>query len=205
VHSPKRIKELRAEKGLTQESLALRTGLARSYITHIECGKKIPALSTLWVISECLGVEIRDLFELRGESQADPCVVIVKKEERRTLLRASVGYIYLGLAIQKKRKIIEPFLVRIFPGRKKSGKFVYKSEEFVFVLEGELMFAWNGKSALLKEGDSVYFEASVPHSIKAVGTKPALILSIHGKIPMESCSSMPILESDGLKQWGTRG
>lgn len=190
----KTIRQLREQKGLSQDSLSTRTGLARSYITHIESGKKIPTISTLLSISDCLGVEIREFFE-RGEQEdeADPSVAIVKKDDRETLLKTSLGYVYTGLAVKKRWKIMEPFLVRISPGIKRPGKFVHKSEEFMFILEGALRFTCNGKSTLLKEGDSVYFDSSLTHSLKIVGNKPAIFLSVHGRIPPKDSNALRVM------------
>ncbi len=190
----KRIRRLRQQKGLNQESLSARTGLARSYITLIESGKKIPTISTLLLISNSLGVEIREFFDnYEDESEADPSVAIIKKNDRETLLRTSLGYVYTGLAVKKKWKIMEPFLIRIPPGVKRPGKFVHISEEFMFILEGTLRFTCNGKSTLLQEGDSVYFDSSLVHSLKVVGNKPATFLSVHGRLPQRNSNVLGVM------------
>ena len=188
----KRLRQLRQQKGLSQESLSARTCLARSYITLIETGKKIPAISTLLLISDCLGVEIRELFD--SEEPTDPSVMIVKRNERATLLRTSLGYVYTGLAVKKKWKIMEPFLIRIPPGTKRASKFVHAGEEFMFILEGRLRFTCSGKSTLLEEGDSVYFDSSASHSLNVVGKHPALFLSVHGRLPSADSHALRVMD-----------
>ena len=59
----KRIKQIRNKKGLTQEALSGRSGLTKSYISLLEAGKKIPAISTLSGIAVALGMTIGDFFE----------------------------------------------------------------------------------------------------------------------------------------------
>jgi len=191
----KKITQLRQQKGLNQESLAVRTGLSRSYITLMESGKKIPTISTLSLIADCLGVEIREFFS-SDEDEADHNVVIVKKKDRETLMRTSLGYVYTGLAVKKKWKIMEPFLIKIPPGIKRSGKFVHISEEFMFILEGILEFTCNGKPTLLEEGDSVYFDSALPHSLEVVGNKPATFLSVHGRLPPRDFRSFPVMNHE---------
>ena len=58
-----RLKIVRQEKNLTQESLALKSGLSLSQIARIETSQINPTLSTIAVIAKTLGVEIGYLFE----------------------------------------------------------------------------------------------------------------------------------------------
>ena len=57
------LKRLRKEKKLTQEQLAVKTGLARSYITRIELGDLEPSLTTLKRIAKVLGTELKELIK----------------------------------------------------------------------------------------------------------------------------------------------
>jgi len=59
----KRIKLIRIKKRLTQEGLAARSGLTKSYISLLEAGKKIPAISTLSRIAVAFGMRIGEFFE----------------------------------------------------------------------------------------------------------------------------------------------
>jgi transcriptional regulator with XRE-family HTH domain len=58
----KKIKDLRKDKNISQESLALICGLDRSYIGSVERGERNISLLNLEKISVGLGVEIKDLF-----------------------------------------------------------------------------------------------------------------------------------------------
>jgi len=58
----KRIKELRKNKGLTQEQLAEFVGLETSSLSGIESGRHFPSFSTLEKIANCLNVELRTIF-----------------------------------------------------------------------------------------------------------------------------------------------
>lgn len=57
-----RIREERKKKKLTQEKLAEMVDLSPDYIGYIERGKQAPYLKTLDRISECIGVEVYELF-----------------------------------------------------------------------------------------------------------------------------------------------
>ena len=71
-----RIRELRKEKGLTQEALGEKGGFHFSYVGQVERGEKNVALLNLAKIAEALDVDISQLFtptslENNEKSQAD--------------------------------------------------------------------------------------------------------------------------------------
>lgn len=57
------IRKLRKIKGLSQENLAFKTGLDRTYIGGIERGERNPSLKNIIKIAKALNVEISDLFK----------------------------------------------------------------------------------------------------------------------------------------------
>ena len=58
-----KIRQSRKDKGITQEDLAHLSGLDRSYVGYIERGEQNITLSTLFQISEALGVAASYLLE----------------------------------------------------------------------------------------------------------------------------------------------
>jgi len=57
-----RIREVRQDRGLSQEKLAALAGLHRAYIGQIERGEKNIGLKNLEKIAKALGVNIKDLL-----------------------------------------------------------------------------------------------------------------------------------------------
>lgn len=57
-----RIRELRLERGLTQEELGNAAGMDRKMVLYIELGQRSLGYERLWDISAVLGVDIVDLF-----------------------------------------------------------------------------------------------------------------------------------------------
>ena len=57
-----RIKELRLAKGLSQEELAFRAGIHRTYLGGIERGERNPSLKNIVVIAQALDVDLSELF-----------------------------------------------------------------------------------------------------------------------------------------------
>lgn len=64
----KKIKELRIQKGISQEKLANECGLDRTYITYVENAKKNITIETLYKITQALNVSLKDFFDM-DESQ----------------------------------------------------------------------------------------------------------------------------------------
>jgi DNA-binding XRE family transcriptional regulator len=57
-----KIKKIRTEAGITQEELAAKTGVDRSYMGFIERGEKNPTLETIRKIAWALRVSVKELF-----------------------------------------------------------------------------------------------------------------------------------------------
>ena len=64
----KKVKELRKQKGLSQEALALLCDLDRSYIGGVERGERNISLINIYKITLALNIDIKDCFLERLES-----------------------------------------------------------------------------------------------------------------------------------------
>ncbi|MGN6557532.1 MAG: helix-turn-helix domain-containing protein [Solirubrobacterales bacterium] len=56
------IKELREERGLSQEAAALACGIDRSYFGKLERADKVPTLTTVWKIADALETRPSELL-----------------------------------------------------------------------------------------------------------------------------------------------
>lgn len=59
----KRLRELRAKQGFSQEAFADRCGLHRTAMSLIERGKRVPSLRTLLTLSQGFGITLSELLE----------------------------------------------------------------------------------------------------------------------------------------------
>ena len=66
----KRLKELRAEKGFTQEELALEADITLSQIARIETVKANPTVSTMFKIARTLNIPVSALFDFKLSNKA---------------------------------------------------------------------------------------------------------------------------------------
>ena len=61
------IRRLRFERSMTQEELALRTGVSRQTIMSIERGKTNPSILLALKIASALGVDVEHVFTMEGK------------------------------------------------------------------------------------------------------------------------------------------
>lgn len=64
-----RVRELRQAKGLSQEELAFKTGVHRTYLGGIERGERNPSLKNISAIAKALGVTLSELFRFDNRRQ----------------------------------------------------------------------------------------------------------------------------------------
>jgi transcriptional regulator with XRE-family HTH domain len=58
-----KVKSNREIIGMSQEELAHRSNIHRTYLSNIECGKRNFSITVLFQIAAALGIEIKDLLE----------------------------------------------------------------------------------------------------------------------------------------------
>jgi transcriptional regulator with XRE-family HTH domain len=63
-----RMRELRRKLGISQEELADRCGLHRTYVGGIERGERNPSLINIGRIAEALEAQLPELFNFRGSA-----------------------------------------------------------------------------------------------------------------------------------------
>jgi transcriptional regulator with XRE-family HTH domain len=170
-----RIKKLRHSKKITLESLAKITGFTAGYISRIEKSDKAPPISTLSKIAAAFEVDISFLLS-EDESNNPLKMVVMRKNDPKepSDRKASYGYRYEPLARKKLGKNMEPYI--LYPDFEYSTTFQHDGEEFFYVLEGIIEFVYGDEKCVLEPGDSMYFDASVPHSGISMGDEKAKVL-----------------------------
>jgi transcriptional regulator with XRE-family HTH domain len=172
----KNIRELRLRKKFTLQKLADEAGLTKSYLSMIESGKKSPPIATLSKIAGAMDVDITDFFH---QKNPEDHITLVRKGGREVIAAhgTDFGYHYESIAPAKRQKMMEPFVIT-HPIKTPQTWLDHEGEELLFVLEGEYKFYYDKNEYLLKKGDCVYFDSSIPHKGEAYGNKPAKTLVV---------------------------
>lgn len=68
-----RLRQIRTQRGLSQDKLAERTGLSTDGISNLERGLSAPGLDTVWILRNALDVPIWELLDFMEQGEApDP-------------------------------------------------------------------------------------------------------------------------------------
>ena len=62
----KRVRELRLARGLSQEEMAFKIGVHRTYLGGIERGERNPSLKNIAAIAMALDISLRELFSFEN-------------------------------------------------------------------------------------------------------------------------------------------
>lgn len=178
-----RIAGARARAGITLDRLAALTGFSKGYLSKIENSRKVPPIGSLARIAAALKTDITDLLH-PPSAAPEGGLSVVRAGERRPVVRGGTafGYDYVSLADNRRDKKMEPFLFT-FPSRiDKYVFFEHEGEEFMFVLSGRVEWQAGSRKLVLEPGDSIYFDARLPHRGRALdGEATALVVTYSPK------------------------
>ena len=116
---------------------------------------------------------------LTGDAPRLAHYCLVRKNEGASVERRS-DYRYQSLAFNFIHKKAEPFLVAVEPAPqgKPAPANIHPGQEFNYCLEGRLEVTVGEHALILNEGDSLFFDSSIPHGMKALGGKAARFLAV---------------------------
>ncbi len=152
-------------------------------LSKIENGQSASAIATLSKISETLEVPLAWLLEERVEQD----LVLLPKERRTAKIGdENMGYSYELLANRSSLTGIEPTIVHVTPKNlnMREESYTHSQDEFIYILEGSIYLAYDGKKYLLEKGDSACFQGSKPHLFIPVDNKGAQVLTFFIDSPL---------------------
>jgi transcriptional regulator with XRE-family HTH domain len=169
-----RLRELRIGNGLSIRALARQSGLNVNTLSSIENNKTSPSVSTLQQVATALRLPINAFFE----SKKKPKVVAYQKVADRQSASFTHGALS-DLGTGFIRSGLEPFLVTLIAGADSGNTpIVHTGLEFVYCLQGGISYQVDQEIYHLEPGDSLLFEAHLPHRWRNVGDVPARFLLI---------------------------
>jgi transcriptional regulator with XRE-family HTH domain len=159
-----RIRALREMQHLTLRDVAVQAGISESLLSQIERNKTSPSLDTLIGISDALGVDVAHLFKDYCQTRT---VSILRKEDRSRLEKDGVVYEQLSRLFDSEAETaVEAVLLELAPGtRKGSSQYGHTGKELGILISGEAELEYGGAVYKLKEGDSVTFDSTIPHTL----------------------------------------
>ena len=172
------VREFRKRAGVGISELARRAGLSPGMVSKIENGAISPSLASIRSIARALQVPVTTLFrEFDDISDA----TLVRAGEGMRVHRSGLGleheYWVLGQTTAKGIAV-EPYLMT-YSERSQVLPFLHRAgTQFIYVLEGELSYRHGTRTYRLAPGDSLLFQADVPHGPEKLIKTPVRYLSV---------------------------
>ena len=173
-----RLKGLRDSLDLTVEEMAADCGVTPETLRKYESGDHDIPVSFLQRLASRNGVELTAL--LFGE-EPKMNTYYVNRKGRGVKVERRAAYSYEDLASGFRQRNMIPFLVTISPDHTAGtihAPNTHEGQEFNYVLEGEIEITIGKKTTVLRPGDSVMFDSTMPHALRAIGDKDAKMIAI---------------------------
>lgn len=153
-----RIRDLRKRRGMTLTQVAADAELSHSFLSQVERGLERLSMASLFRVARALGTTQQDLLT-EETAERDAGSYHVYRQSSESTVDAGSGSVQV-LAQHRSR-----FLPMIFSGNfTDDGEWwEHAEEEFVYVLEGELIVVMEDAEVHLHAGDATYYESGIRH------------------------------------------
>ena len=158
-----RLRGLRDVLDIPVSEMAETIGINAEKYEKIEAGELDITISNLMKIAHKYGVSTEEL--IFAESPHMKSYYVTRKGQGMSIERTK-AYKYQSLVGGFVGHKADVFIVTVEP-----------KQEFNMVLEGKMELYIGGKTIVLDEGDSIYFDSTKPHGMLAVGNQPVKFLA----------------------------
>jgi transcriptional regulator with XRE-family HTH domain len=168
-----KIRALRLKKKMGLVELGKHTGLSPAMLSKIERGRLYPTLPTLLRIALVFSVGLEFFF---AGAREKPVVAVVRKSERVTLPEKpgarQVAYRFESLDYAATERKFNSYHAEFLPATADQLRpHAHPGVEFIYALTGTLCVQVDGEEHTLAAGDSMYFDASLPHAYRRHGAR----------------------------------
>ena len=165
-HIGKRLKDIRATKGLSLDYLANETGFSKAYISGVEKGKIMPPVATILRLSRALEIDSGILLKKERDE--------AEKRKAEGFRQRTEDYSYQTLTPEAVHKHLKAFKVFIDPVSDHKGvTYQHEGEEFIYVLKGKVEVTVGDNKTVLSPEDSLHFNSSIVHKLRNLSSQKA--------------------------------
>lgn len=162
------LRQHRKRREMTLDELAHATGVSRAALSQIETRKTNPTIGVLWKIAAGLGVPFSDMI---GESRLS--LSVLRRDEAQVLRSTDRRFESRPLVPAGVSEIEMYELTLAARSRHASEPHGAGTKELVVVLSGSLRMTVGEHTDELGAGDSVVFDANLPHVYENPGNAEA--------------------------------
>jgi len=178
-----KIRSKRLEKNLTIQQLSTRANVSKGLLSKVENSRTVPSLPVFITLIQSLDISLKEFFEdmvlINGRDY-----LLVKKENYTPVERegrAGFNYQYI-LSQTLTTCTMEAVVLTLDPGAKGRPS-TSDGYEFKYIISGNCDYQINNEIIQLDEGDSIYFDASVPHLPMNTSRKKVVMLVLYFILP----------------------
>ena len=173
THLAMRLRDLRAESGMTMDGLAERTGVSRSMISLIERGESSPTAAVLDRLAAGLGVTLASLFAEKDSQGASP---LARRADQRVWRDPDSGYMRRNLSPPGFPSPVELVEVVLPPGARvayDTGQRASPVHQQIWIIEGEISLTLGEETHHLATGDCLSMRLDRPTVFRNRTDQPA--------------------------------
>lgn len=168
-----KISKIRKQKGLTLKELSEMTGLSISFLSQVENGYSSLAITSLKKIADALNVPITEFFNSYPSHSFH-----TKLDEQKIFKIEGNSAEYILLSGEFPQRMLEAMIVYIPPENVLGSKFNHPGEEFIYVLEGNLIVDIDGKKYYVNAGDAIHYPSTIPHLLYNPSKQKVKLLTV---------------------------
>lgn len=164
----RRLQALRRERRVTLSTLAEMTGMSAAHLSRLENGERQPSIATLLQLARVYGVSVSSLVDDHNNQGYH----LVRKGEAPERHGAEGNY----QVLTKAHSMLTAVRVELRAGEQ-SQDARHTGEEWIHVLDGDLVLTLSGEAVELTTGDAIHFDPWLLHQLSARRSTVALIVS----------------------------
>ena len=178
-HIARQLKQRRKSQGYKISDVARIAGVSVGMVSKVENAHVSTSLDIISRLCDAIGLPVSKLFS--DYDVAKRGAQLIKAGEGMEVVRTGteVGHAYQLLSYaQGPQKLYEPFLVTMDDASEVFPNFCHPGHEFLYLLEGKLIYRHGTRLYPMSPGDSLSFDGGVPHGPEKLLQVPIRLLSI---------------------------
>ncbi len=176
-----KVKQARQEAGLKIADVAQLSEISQGMVSKIENAQVATSLETLQRLCGAIGLTLSQLFQ--EYDKPDSNAHFTKSGQGLEVVGRGTkkGHKYHLLAYQRGgKRNVEPFLITMDDLAEVFPTFAHPGEEFIYLVEGKLLYQHGKSEYVMEAGDSLVFDGNIPHGpLKLLEVPIKLISVIH--------------------------
>ena len=176
VQITNRLKDIRKEKNITLQELADAADVTKGMLSQVENNRSIPSLTVFLNIVKSLNVDINDFFTNFNTNQESKVIFKKKVQYQSFEKENSTGFHYQRIMSSIIDEYHVDFVLLTLMPNAERPMVQTDAYEFKYLLKGKVSYTIGSEVFEMEEGDSIFFDATEPHTPKNIGEAEAQLL-----------------------------